>query len=64
MQKGKLLLSILTGVASGLLLGTLFAPYKKKESFKNLFDKEEDLSKYSREDLLNILKELQRNKKY
>jgi len=63
MKKGKLLLSILTGVASGLLLGTLFAPYKRKESVKKIFDKEEDLSKYSKKDLLGLLKELQENKK-
>lgn len=42
MSKGKVLLGLLAGVASGALLGILFAPQKGKDTRKKIAKKGED----------------------
>lgn len=55
MSGGKVLLSVLAGVAAGALIGILFAPDKGSETRRKLISKGEDLANSAKETFDNVV---------
>jgi len=57
-NKEKVLLATLTGIASGVLLGLLFAPEKGEETRKKISDKREEYLKELKEEIEELRESL------
>lgn len=59
MKKSNVILSVIGGLATGALLGILFAPDKGKNTRKKIKDKSMNLKKNIEEDFDNFLQEME-----